>query len=173
MNKRLTWMALLSALVMGTGVASAQASSQDKTFLDETAKDANYEIKTGQLALKKSQSADVKQYATMVVRDHTGLKPQIRTADAAAHVTPSGPDSLTVSDRASYTELEVLTGDTFDKAYIKGLVKGNQQAVDESKAEASGSAVPAVKALATRRLSLDTKHTEAAKKLAQAHGVQP
>ncbi len=163
----------LFAISLGVGAAHAQTSAQDKTFLDDTAKDTNYEIKTGQLALHKSSSADVKQYATMVVHDHTALKPQIRTADAAAKVQMPGPDSLTVSDRASYTELEVLSGELFDKAYIKGLVKGNQQAVDESKSEASDSTVPAVKALAKRRLALDTKHTEAAKKLAQAHGIQP
>ena len=164
---------LMLAFALGAGTLHAQVSSQDKTFLDDTAKDTNYEIKTGQLALKKSGSADVKQYAAMVIRDHTALKPQIAKADAAANVTPPQADSLTVSDRASYAELEVLSGNLFDKAYIKGLVKGNQQAVDESKSEAAGSTVPAVKALAARRLTLDAKHTEAAKKLAQAHGIKP
>ena len=158
------------ALVLGSGVARAQATSQDKDFLKTTAEDTNYEIKTGQLALKKSQSADVKAYAQMIISDHTALKPRIVAAENAAKVTPEGADSLSVSDRAAYTKLELLSGKTFDESYIKSLIKGNQEAVNQTKAEA-GSSIPAVKALAQRRAALDTKHTEKAKELAKAHGI--
>ena len=160
------------AVAMGTGLAQAQqASSQDKDFLKSTAEDTNYEIKTGQLALKKSQSADVKAYAHMLISDHTALKPQITAADNAAKVAPIEIGSMSVSDRASYTKLELLSGKTFDESYIKSLVKGNEEAVNQTKAEVSGSSIPAVKKLAERRAALDTKHTEKAKELAKAHGI--
>ncbi len=165
--------AIALALAMGTGVAMAQASTQDKQFLKETAQDSNFEIKTGQLALQKSQSEDVKRYATMVIHDHTQLKPEIRSADSAAGVEPISPGSMSVEDDAKYAEMKVLTGNTFDETYIKGLVKGNAQAVQEAQSEASDSSVPAVKKLAVRRAALDSKHTERAKQLAQAHNIQP
>ena len=159
-------------VALGTAMMQAQqASSQDKDFLKDTAQDTNYEIKTGQLALKKSGSADVKAYAQMLISDHTALKPQITAADNAAKVAPIEIGSMSVSDRASYTKLELLSGKTFDESYIKSLVKGNEEAVNETKAEVSGSSISAVKKLAERRAALDTKHTEKAKELAKAHGI--
>ena len=167
--------AMLLPMVLGTGHVVAQVSGAptdlDKHFLTEIAQDSNYEIKTGQLALKKSQSADVKAYATMLIHDHTQLKQQIKVADATAKVTPSGADSLSLSDRASYTKLELLSGDTFDQAYLKGLVKGNDEIQKDEKAEATESAMPAVKKLAAHSAALDMKHAEKAKELATAHKV--
>ncbi len=163
--------ALALTATLGSGVAHAQATDQDKAFLKDTAQDTNFEIKTGQLALQKSKSADVKQYATMLIRDHTQLKTQIRAADTAAKAKPEDAGSMSVSDNARYLELKVLSGDTFDKEYIKGLVKGNADAVQKTKDEAANSTVPAVKKLAQRRVDLDTKHTEKARALAQAHKI--
>ncbi len=163
------------ALALSTGAAhaqAAQASSQDKDFLKDTAEDSNYEIKTAQLALKKSPSADVKTYARMLIQDHTQLNHQVTVADKAAGVEPVSAGSMSVSDRAEYTKLELLSGKTFDESYIKTLAKGNEEAVNKTKAEASGSGIPAVKQLAAKRAALDTKHTDKAKQLAQAHGVQ-
>ncbi len=63
---------LLGTLTLAPAFAHAQtATDKDKQFLKDTAEDSNYEIKTGQLALQKSSSADVKQYATMIIHDHT------------------------------------------------------------------------------------------------------
>ena len=174
--QRIKAAALTVALSLGANLTYAQtpaATDQDKAFLKDTVQDSNFEIKTGQLAQQKSKSADVKQYATMLIHDHTLLLQQAKLAATAAKVTPEPAGSMSVSDDARYVELKVLSGDAFDKEYIKGLVKGNQEAVDKTKAEASDSKVPAVKKLAQHRAELDTKHTAKAKLLAAAHQIQP
>ena len=163
------------ALTWGMTFASAQgttASSQDTQFLQDIAQDSNFEIGTSKLALQKSQSADVKQYANMVIHDHTQLKSKIKSADRAAQVTPTPPTSMTSSDQGVYDTLKGLSGNDFDQAYIKELIKGNDQIQKEEKSEASDSGVPAVKSLATQSATIDSKHTEKAKQLAQAHHVQ-
>ncbi len=154
------------------GVAHAQATDQDKHFLDDTAKDSNYEIRTGQLALQKSPSADVKQYATMVIHDHTALLGEVRAADAAAKVTPPDKGSMSLSEDASYAKLKLLSGASFDKSYIQGLIKGNQDSVQQGKDEAANTKIPAVKSLANHRVALDTKHAKKADALAAAHHVK-
>ena len=161
------------ALSLGTGMALAQATDMDKTFLKDTAQDTNFEIKTGRLALSKSPSADVKAYATMVVHDHTQLQPVIGAADKAAGVDPLAPGSMGVDDDARYAELKVLTGKTFDDAYIKNLFKGNADTVAKEKAEYDAASIPAVKHLAKRAYDDDTKHAEKAKQLAATHSIQP
>ena len=170
MKRAASTLTVIFAMTAGTALAQA-VTDQDKAFLKDTEQDSNYEIKTGQLALQKSKSADIRAYATMLIHDHTGLKLQTLAVDQAAKVKPESAGSMSVSDDAEYLKLKLLTGDTFDESYIKTLVKGNQEAVDKTKAEASNSSIPAVKKLAQHRSELDTKHTEKAKQLAQAHKV--
>ena len=171
---------LSGVLAVGAGgsMAGAQTpagspSSQDKKFLKELDQDSNFEIKTAQLALQKSKSADVKQYATMLIHDHTQLKQKIEAADKVANLTPEDAGSMSLSDRATYSKLELLSGNTFDTSYIKGLVSGNEEIVKDEKTEAATSTVPSIRVIAARGAELDTKHAETAKQLAQAHGVKP
>ncbi len=169
--------ALVLALSVGTGLLQAQAagngmSDQDKQFLKNTGQDSNFEITTGRLALQKSQSSDVKGYATMVIRDHTQLEQQMNKVDGMESIAPPSRTSMSLKDTATYTELKVLSGDSFDRAYIKELVKGNEEGLQEARSEASSSTVAPVKQLAEHRVALDAKHTEKAKQLAQAHNVQ-
>ena len=167
--------AMVLTLAVGAGIVQAQtgsvASSQDKQFLKNTEQDSNYEIKTGQLALQKSSSADVKQYAGMVIQDHTKLKQETALASRAAKVNAPSPTGMSVSDTASYTKMKLFSGSSFDESYIKGLVKGNADSLQEAKSEADTSTVPAVKKLAEHRVALDAKHTQKAEQLAAAHHI--
>ena len=166
--------ALVLALSWGTANASAQsttASSQDTQFLQDLAQDSNFEIGTSKLALKNSQSTDVKQYATMVIHDHKELKREIKSADHATRQAPMPATSMTSNDQGVYDNLKGLSGTDFDQAYIKQLIKGNDQIQKEEKSESSDSTVPMVKNLATQSAAIDTKHADKAKQLAQAHNV--
>ena len=134
------WAAIFAA---GTTAAFSQnLSSADTDFLKDTAQDSNYEIKSGQLALQKSSSADVKQYANMVIQDHTQLEQQEAAAEKAANTNAKPVLDMSVSDAASYSKLKVLSGDSFDQAYIKGLLNGNDEAVQKAKQEAQTSTGP-------------------------------
>ena len=164
---------VLGAMLTRGADAQTNASADDKHFLKEIAEDSNFEIKTGQLAIEKGTSQDVKAYGAMLVRDHTELKRQIRSADAAAKVPPAGSDSMTLADHAEYDKLKLLSGDAFEKAFIKGLVKGNDEIQKDEKAEAVNSTLAPEKSLAAHSADLDTKHADKAKLLAQAHHMQP
>ena len=76
-----------------------------------------------------------------------------------------------MGDDARYAELKVLSGDSFGKAYIKGLVKGNVESMNHARSEIAGTSVPVMRSLAERRLTLDTKHSKRAEALAQAHHI--
>ena len=168
---------VMAALVLGVGVlstpmrAQSKGSDQDKKFLDNLEGDSNYEIGLSKLALEKSKSADVRAYATMIVHDHTQLKREILTADSAAKLTPPSTSDMGVSDRTTYDTMKLLRGDSFDKEYIKRMVKGNDEIENEEKSEAADSEVPAVKKLAEHSAAVDRKHAAKAKALAAAHNI--
>ena len=173
----ITAAAIMLPLTLGTGSAQtaaghAAASTQDTQFLGDLAQDSNFEIKTSKLALQNSKSPDVKRYATMVIHDHTMLEQKIKGADRSAKRTATPPTDMASNDQSTYENLKGLKGDAFDQAYIKELIKGNDHIQQEEKSEASDSTLPPVKNLAIQSVSIDTKHSEAAKKLAQTHHVQ-
>ncbi len=164
---------LMLALALGTGLAKAQtsnASTQDKKFLHDLGEDSNFEIQSAQLALKKSPSVDVKEYARMIISDHTRLKQQLAAADKTAGVSPTS--GMSVTDHAELEKLKLLSGKSFDESYIKGLVKGNEDIQKMEKSETSDSTVAPIKSLAQRSAEIDTKHADKAKQLAGAHNIQ-
>ncbi len=146
-------------------------STQDSQFLQDLAQDSNFEIGTSQMALQKSRSADVRQYARMVIHDHTLLKQRIQSADRDANLPPVSATSMDSEDQTVYDNLKGLSGSDFDQAYIKQLIKGNDKIQKEEKSEASDSGVPSVKSLAAKSAAIDTKHADKAKQLAQAHNI--
>jgi putative membrane protein len=157
---------------VGSSNSSPSASAQDAQFLADLAKDSNFEISSSRLALEKTDSGDVKQYARMVIRDHKSLMQQIRAAEKAIGAYPAPPKQMTREDQKMLQQLESLSGDAFEQAYIKQLVQGNDHIQQEEESESAQSAVPAVRALAQRSLAVDQKHAQSAKSLATVRHVQ-
>ena len=166
--------ALASTLIAGSAHAQAVSnlSAQDKQFLHELGEDSNFEMASAKLALQKSSSADVKSYAQMVLADHRRLQQQTNNAARKAQVSPVSPDGMSVSEHAEILKLKVLSGSGFDEAYIRGLIKGNEDIQKLEKAEATGSSVAYMKKLGEDSTAIDTKHADKAKNLAATHHIQ-
>ena len=173
-NRTKAALALGMFLALHTGAVHAQGapSDGDKKFLKELTEDSTFAIETAKLALQKSPSQDVKAYATMLVHDHTALLRQIHTIDTTAKIKPESAGSMTVADHAKYGELKLLSGETFDKSYLKGLARGNDEIQKDEQAVAANSSVASIKRLAQHSAELDTKHSDKAKQLAKTHTIQ-
>jgi putative membrane protein len=125
-------------LTMGPMGAIAQgdkASAADKKFVKEAMQGGMAEVELGQLATQKAQSSDVKQFGQKMVDDHTKLNDQMKPVASQLGITP--PASLDMKHKAVSTKLNKLSGDEFDKAYIKAMVKDHQKDVAEFQKEAS------------------------------------
>jgi putative membrane protein len=82
-------------------------------------------VELGQLAQEKSSNASVKEFGGMMVSDHTAANEKLKTIAASKNVKL--PTSPSVEQMATKTKLQALTGDAFDKAYIKGGIKKIRQ----------------------------------------------
>lgn len=148
---------------------NSQASMQDKMFLKDAATGDMFEIQSSQLALQKSSSADVKQFAQMMIDDHTKLDNEMKPIAAEAEVTP--PTSLTGKPQKEYQKLQGLSGDAFDKEYISDMVMDHAKVSKAFGAEANGGQLPDErKAAMTNKPTVDM-HLQKAQQLAQAHNV--
>jgi putative membrane protein len=73
---------------------------------------------------------------------------------------------------ATKTKLQVLSGDTFDKSYIKSQIKAHQDTIVLLKKEIASGQDPDAKAFATTTLPVVQTHLKKIKAIAAGEGVK-
>jgi putative membrane protein len=148
------------------GAAASKLSRGDAGMLRDIAQANMAEIETGRVALEKSQNADVKKFAQMMVDDHTkGL------ADVKALASAKGvdlPDGVDVKHKATMVEFKALRGDTFDRQYMKQAGVGDHEATLKLLKKTQAEAADAdLKALATKMMPVVETHLKHAQGMAK------
>lgn len=143
--------------------------SADKSFFKRAAEGGLAEVEAGNLAATKGSSQAVKDFGAMMVKDHSAANDKLKSVAAADNVTlPSKPS---VSQMAAKAKLEALSGESFDKAYIKNQVTAHVQTVALFKKEAASGADSEAKAFASETLPTLQAHLKKIRQIATDAGV--
>jgi putative membrane protein len=149
---------------------SSTFSDDDKKFLKDSAEDNMAEIKLAQLAVKTSKEPTVTAFAQKMITDHRALLAGAKPVAMKAGVTPpSGPG---VGADAEYLKLKVLSGDTFDKSYIKTMVSDHHDDLEKIKAEHDSTQNEAMKKLTAHATTVVAGHKEMIDGIAGKMGLQ-
>jgi putative membrane protein len=151
------------------GFAQAGPSDDDKHFVEAALKGGMAEVELGQLAVKKGASDDVKAFGQKMIDDHTRLGEKMKAVAGEIGVKP--PEMTTASDIALKAKLEILSGDTFDKAYISAMVKDHEDDLQDFRKEIANGSSTAVKGAARQGETVITRHLAMIRKIATAHNV--
>jgi putative membrane protein len=149
---------------------SSTFSDDDKKFLKDSAEDNLAEIKLGELAVKTSKNPTVTAFAQKMVTDHRALLAGAKPVAMKAGVTP--PTSPGVGSDAEYLKLKVLSGDSFDKSYIKTMVSDHHEDLDKVKAEHDSTQNASMKKLTSHASTVIAGHTEMIDGIAGKMGLQ-
>ena len=147
-----------------TAKASAGTSSSDATFLKKAAAGGMAEVELGQLAVEKGSSDDVKKFGQRMVDDHSKANDKLKQVAAEEHVTL--PQGLNAKDTATKANLEKLSGNQFDQAYMDDMVRDHKKDVAEFEKESQSAHSPAVKNFAMETLPTLQDHLKQAKSIA-------
>lgn len=147
----------------------AVAKSSDGTFFKEAAEAGIAEVEAGKLAQDKGHSQSVKDFGAMMVNDHGAANDKLKSIAASENV--SLPSTSSMSQMATKTKLEVLKGDTFDKAYIKNQIKAHEQTIALLEKEIASGTDAQAKAFATETLPTVKSHLKKIQKIAADAGV--
>jgi putative membrane protein len=122
------------------------------------------EISTGKLAVEKSSNNDVKQFAQMMIDDHSKGLAETQKVAAAKNVTlPTEPDE---AHKQIAAELKQLSGSAFDKAYTsKAGVQDHVKVHAALKNDIANAKDADVKALASKLEPIVAHHEAMAKKV--------
>jgi putative membrane protein len=145
------------------------ASSQDELFYKNAAEGGIFEVDAGKLAQDKGNSQQVKDFGAMMIKDHSAANEKLKTLATTKNIDL--PTSASVSQMATKTKLDVLSGDTFDKSYIKSQVKAHRATIALFRKEVANGQDADAKAFATATLPTSHAHLKAIDSIAADAGV--
>lgn len=153
---------LVMAVLAGAPVAAfAAGGSPDESFYKSVAEGGMVEVDLGNLAAQKSNNPKVKDFAAMMVKDHSAANEKLRALASSKDI--SLPTSAGASNTVTKGRLEVLRGESFDKSYIKSQVKAHVDTVSLLHKEIASGQDPDAKAFARAILPTVQSHLKAAR----------
>ncbi|MES2329761.1 MAG: DUF4142 domain-containing protein [Bacteroidota bacterium] len=107
------------------------AIKDDAKFAVAAADGGMMEVQLGKLALTNSSAPIVKNFAQMMIDDHSMAGEELKTLAKTKNITL--PDALSNKNQDAYNDLAKKKGKEFDKAYTSFMVKDHKEDIDEFK----------------------------------------
>jgi putative membrane protein len=156
--------ALGSFTVLAQKKAAQASAMTDQQFVDFAAQTDMVEANLGQLAQTSASSQPVKDYAQMLVTDHT--KDFNQLYDIAHQTSLNRPDAIDAElDKKMIDPFQKLQGTAFDHHYVQEMIAGHTKAIAIYKKEPADAQNPALKSYAEQTLPVLQKHLDGAKDL--------
>src|SRR5712671_2328391 len=143
--------------------ASSPSTNSDQDFVTRAAQGNSAEIELGKIVAAKSKNPSVKQFAQMMVKDHTTALNELQELAQAKNLNFSSdlPDDA----KSLQAKLSSDTGKQLDKDYMDGMVEDHQKDVQEFTDKSQTAKDPDVKQWAGKTLPILQKHLEKAQQV--------
>ena len=142
---------------------TAKADSGDVKFAKTLAGGGMAEINFSKLTQQKVSAGKLKDFANMMVTDHTKAADTLMAIAAKENITL--PTAMDADHQTKYDSMQKMSGDDFNKAYVNLMVADHKDAVNLITNESQNGKDPALKAFATKILPTVQGHLDAANKL--------
>jgi putative membrane protein len=139
-------------------VATPAMSGQE--FANAAASTDAYEIAAAKLAKTKATNGDLKDFAEMMITDHTASTAKLKAVAAKADPAITPDAALTVDQKAFIATLESATGADFDAAYKSQQIAAHQKALGAMQGYAASGSVPSLKDFASDTAPVVQKHLD-------------
>ncbi|HAG79355.1 DUF4142 domain-containing protein [Stutzerimonas kunmingensis] len=157
------------ALLFGVA-ANLALAAEGENFVDEASAKGIAEIETAKMALDKGTSDDVKQFAQMMIDDHTKANQELAQLTQAKDLEMS--DEATLMDKAKAMILKLRDGENFDEAYANNQVVAHEQTIEMYQDYVEGGENADLKQFAQKTLPKLEEHLKQAKDLQAKHGAK-
>jgi putative membrane protein len=120
------------------------------------------EIQAGQLAEQKGTDKEVKEYGSMMVKDHTAAADKLKEIAAAKNLTL--PSSISPEMQKNIDDLQKEDGKKFDKDYMAMMVSDHKKVISAFEDESKNGSDADIRAFADSTLHTLHKHLDKAEK---------
>lgn len=160
-------LALCAIPALAQGKTARKPAMSDQQFVDLAAQTDMVEANLGQLAESVASSQPVKDYAQMLVTDHTNDFHQLYNVAHQANLNI--PEAIDMGhNKTMIGPFQKLKGAAFDRRYIHEMIAGHTQAVAVYTKEAADAENAGLKSYAEQALPVLQKHLDGAKSLGNA-----
>lgn len=150
---------MIDSAEMAMADSMGMHNNDTASFMQKAAIGGMMEVELGKLAQEKAKNAKVKEFGAMMVKDHTKANAELKQLAQSRDVTL--PTAYPEKDKAHVEEMKKLTGDAFDKHYMKMMVDDHVKTIDLFKLAAKNSDVNISKFAAKTLPVLETHHKTA------------
>ncbi|HWW20427.1 MAG TPA: DUF4142 domain-containing protein [Steroidobacteraceae bacterium] len=144
-------------------------SNPDESFYKSAGEGGLAEVAVAKLAEAKASSAALRDFGGMMVKDHSTADQKLWAT--AAHKGVKMPTTPSVEQVAAGDRLKLLSGDSFDKAYIKNQIESHRDALALFKKEIASGRDKDASQFAQTMLPTVQAHLDKIMKIASTAGV--
>ena len=148
---------------VGQMSASTMGANDTDAFVSNASQSDMYEIKAGQMAQQKGQSADVKAFGKEMVTAHTAMTNTLKPLITAAGKTPAA--DLDQRRKGFIDNLTAANGADFDKAYLNQQKAAHEEALTLMQGYAEHGSDAGLKAAAAKAVPTVQAHLDHVKGL--------
>ncbi|MDQ0638997.1 putative membrane protein [Pedobacter sp. W3I1] len=128
----------------------------DAKFTTQAAVGGMAEVELGKMALEKSSNPQVKEFATMMVKDHGMANTELTAIAKQKNITL--PSTVDDEHKKKMDDLSKKTGADFDKAYVDAMVSGHKSTLKLMEDESRDGKDADLKAFATKTAPIVQSH---------------
>ena len=151
---------------VGQASAATLGSHDTGAFVSNASQSDMYEIHAAKLAQTRSQNADVKAFAKMMITEHTALMNEMKPLVMAAHETPA--TALDQRRQGFVDNLKGASDKDFDRTYLDQQVAAHEEAMTLMQGYGEHGADVGLKAGAMKAVARIQKHLDKAKAIRTA-----
>jgi putative membrane protein len=162
-----TALALTSAVSFGAEKSGDAAKSNvDAKFIKKATNGGMTEVELGKIAEKNGKRDDVKSFGERMVKDHGKANDDLKSV--ASKMNVKVPDKVNAKHQAVIDKFSKLSGESFDKAYIKDMVKDHKEDIAEFEEAQNKVKNEDLKKFIADTISVMKEHLDLAEKMANA-----
>lgn len=138
-------------------------TSADAKFATAAANGGLAEVALGKLAVQKTNNAQIKDFANMMITDHGKANDELMAIAKEKNITlPAMPDSAHMKKA---DELSKMSEHDFNKAYVSAMIDGHKKTLSLMQDEAKNGSDGTLKAFAAQTAPVVQKHLDAINKI--------
>jgi putative membrane protein len=170
-------MAFSVAVIPGWSVAQTSGQTSPgaatnmipaRTYVENASLSDTFEVQSSQLALEKSQNPRIRQFAQMMIDDHSTSSARLNNLVSTGNITAPPAITLDREHAAQIEQLRAASGNEFDRAYITMQVDGHNKALELHRTYASQGDHPSLKEFAATTSGVVAGHLGHAQQVAEA-----
>ena len=128
----------------------------DTKFAVDVADAGMFEVAVSQLALTNASAASVKNFAQMMIDDHSSANAELKNAAVKKNI--SLPDTISNAKQKKYDDFTTKIGVDFDKAYVDYMTDAHKDAIDAFQKEADKGNDPDLRSWASGKIPILEHH---------------